>query len=616
MATEMLDFAQLARGKLAITGISISIGSKFISAEEKAKTIIDPNTELPVNPKDERDKMVNGLGIDRSSVAGHGEDPITSAALAIIKLSLGYNVRLDEIKALTYATESPEDSAKAHAINTIKAVNELAASLNKHGYDIGYLNPEDAPHVQSACVAGASDIAGKARNGIEGKAIIVTSDEAKYQEGSVADETGGFGSVAFLVESSESAGNKGLLLSSKLIGHDRKSVVDFSKPITRVKDEKTGIALMNKHPIVFGKFSELCYIYGTYRSLKKAFEGKPEELKDYKKFTDSYVIVPHAPYPRMYEKAVAAAVRQFASHEPELVKRLKSETGMDETFLDGFDDQMAQLGFIIDVMNNSTKVERIIEEMNRLPPEAKEKLAHDVNSNIATIAESIIKKFAEMRGKYELSDKLISLMDETTERLEKSKTNGRCIEDVRESFSELLEYIEAFMKKDTTYNKKIRESQVFKEFMDQLKVSEVSMLSKEIGNIYTGSFGLSLGSALLKLQKELAEGKKIIIQGYGSGYEARTVVASAMGREFMYMSDALQRNIDYEFGNRKEIGAGEAHILRTSISLKDADCAFARFSDLDLPIVNDVKLLDMASKLCAKNREAIGAVKLKAAAVR
>lgn len=600
MATRDFDLASLARGKLVITGIAISTGSKYISAEEKAKTIVDVTSGKPVDPIKERDKMVNGLGINRSSIAGMGEDPITSAALATIKLALGYNIRLDEIKSVTYATESPEDIAKDHAINTIKAVNDLAAVLNKSGYNLGYLDPVDAPHVQSACVAGASNLAEKSRNGIEGKGIIIMSDEARYQEGTVADETGGFGSAVLLVEEAAEAGNKGLAVSSKLIGHARKSVVDFSKPMTRIKDEKSGLALINKHPIVFGKFSELVYIYGTYKSLKKAFESSPGELRDYKKFITSYAIAPHAPYPRMYEKAIVAAVRQFASHDKELAKRLVDETKTEQKFFDGFNDQMEQMGFIIDVMNNSVKLERIIEQNRRLPESIRKKSQAEVNRNLEIIADSIIEKFAEITQKYDLSQKLIGLIGDTVKKLEKGSQDGKCIEDVRGSFDELLGYIEGFMEKDAAYNKLIKETSVFKEAISNLKVVEVSALSKEIGNLYTASFVLSLGSAMMKLQNELKEGKKIIVQAFGSGFEARTVVLDPTNRDTEYISRFLLKNMEYEFSNRKEINAIEAHELRTSLDLKNAGSILIRYEDFVK--VDKEKLLKMASEFSTQGK--------------
>ena len=283
--------------RLRIAAISYYTGELSITSDEKAKTI-KGISDFAL----EAEKVKKGLGIYAGSVANVGETPITAAAMAIVKMSLSYNVKLSEIQNLYYNTESPNDISQNNGIAVINAVNQMSRVLKQQSkIDIGDLSESViVMHSQSACVSGVATLSNIGINGIRGKSIVVTSDDARYKFGTNADETGGFGAMVLLLDPNAARG----IAISDMVGSSRSNVVDFIKPIDYPTDEDKGVSTVSKYAVVFGKYSEYVYMLHTYKAMKQLFEKSKININDLSSFTEKYAIVGHVPYPGMVNKAV------------------------------------------------------------------------------------------------------------------------------------------------------------------------------------------------------------------------------------------------------------------------------------------------------------------------
>ena len=563
--------------RVAITGMAFALGSKVIPIREKVRTIHKTDsegkmTDEKVDPADEFSKAMNGLGIESSSVAGKGEDIITCGTRAVLNLCFLYGLKLNEINTLTFATESPEDASRNHAIEIVKEVNKISAKLLKAGIEIGELDTMNSTNHQSACVAGVASLSDMAFRGVVGKAIIVTSDDAKYQLGSKADETGGFGATAILVEDATVA-KRGLFISNEILGHYSRSVPDFLKPILNVIDERLGVALVNKYPIVFGEYSEYVYLLDTYKSMKKAFAANSKNINDFSEIKDNYVLISHTPYPKMPEKSLAYLLRHFAHKKPELEAKLEHEmeemarkegkTAMKEPLLDGFSNLETTIKFIVDVEGFYVHLSSILESTERmnsiLRDEAIVKVEEELRSQAKFISQNLIGELKEAKVKFAVSGELLSAMDATIAKLELLKSNEHGIANIKEAFEGIHKITDAYIKLDKEYNKAVRKTETFKQLAKEMHIEESVKYSRRIGNIYTGSSFIALMSYLAS---NTDEWRTIGFSGFGSGSQSH--YSELRAQDVGYMVTAIQKNAEVEFKNQAKISAEEYEKIRCS----------------------------------------------------
>ncbi len=616
-----------SREELRIKGIAFALGSYAIASEEKARTI--PG----VDPAAEAEKLIKGLHINATSVAAENEDTITVAARAVLNLVHMHGIDPTTIDTLVLATETPNDISKNNAIEVIRMLNEL-------GYGF---NPKIVQHVQSACTSGVTALASMAMNGMNGRALIVTTDDAKYRYGTPADGTGGFGATATLVEKSENGG--GFRVHAE-IGHDRADVDDFTKRVEEVIDELSGLALVNKYPAVYGKYSEYEYMLRVYRSIREAVGANRAGGIEGGSFLDNYTIISHIPFPSMPEKAAAYLVRHMMRVSEELRKDVyadKAMGGVAEQFLDGFKDLEMQFDFVsrfaglyykldliregrdrlklskiavldearkdieyalvnerlakagsrlmrlfVDenglrarasrkVEKTSTSIQRIFEEQNS--KDLKRLEVHFARES-AMVAESMRGTLKSIENDFPLSEDWKGILSRLDASLSGFGKNGasNTVDAFLDAFGEGISEIDRFMDADSMYVRQLRKTAAFKRILEELHIDEAVEISKETGNLYTGSVfeglisfvrnaynateAVMAGNATEK-QKKLVNDlsrKKILFVGFGSGDESYSVVLTA--EAIREIGAAVSENVEYELARRKFIKKEEYERLR------------------------------------------------------
>ncbi|MDE1804859.1 MAG: hypothetical protein KGH59_03705 [Candidatus Micrarchaeota archaeon] len=563
--------------KVAITGMAFALGSKKINIEDKVQTIRKTDSKgrmlnEKVDPVDELDKAFIGLGVESSSVAGVGEDIITGGARAILNLCFLYNLNLSDVKTFVFATESPEDISRNHAVEIVRIVNKISAELLKRGIDIGELDTKNSTNSQSACVAGVASLSDMAFRGVVGKALIVTSDDAKYQLGSGPDETGGYGATAVLVEDAKAA-KGGIRVSSDILGHYTRSVPDFLKPILDVLNESRGIAIVNKYPIVFGEYSEYVYILDTYRAMKKAFEQQEgKSIEDLTAIKDSHVLISHTPYPKMPAKALSYLVRHFAHNDKSTELKLALEMkDAKEPFLEGFEGLEKTIKFIVDVEGYYVHLSGIIEAKERLAGTLKDEVMQEVerelSSKVGRMASMLMKELESIKEKYNLKGKLLATANTAIMDLSNIQTGSSTVEDVRKAFNGIHSIVKEHIREDKKYTKAIRGTSAFKDLAKSMHIEDTIVYSSKVGNIYTGSSFLALMSYLANSGPY----KKIGFSGFGSGSQSHYTEMEACDAD--YIASRIRKNAEVEFGSQEKIDAKRYESIRCARNLTDEELA-------------------------------------------
>ncbi len=552
---------------VTITGIAVSLGTTKISTLEKVKTIKSGAVEVQA----EAEKVVKGLGIKSTTVANIGENIITNAALAVVKLILSYGVDPADIKTLVVATETPQDISESMAVEVKDAVNKVLAALNRRGYSFGQFEPLAQLHVQSACASAGLAISNFALNGINGgKAIVVATDSAEYALHTPPDETGGFGSVAVLLEKTSSNTN-GIMLSSK-IGHFSRKVPDFLKPIIKDLYGETGLELVAKYPIVFGKFSEETYFLADYESVKSIMREMGKSISDLS-LHNSLSFISHIPTVAMPEKAFAYLFRHFTRYDSELKSRLEAELGgAAEPFLDGFTRIEDELSFIMDFNGLYYSLVGVPKELDaRLGARDKngnvELAERMLNANRDLILRYIQNETREIAARYKPTGELGASFISVIENLESLRSSERTtLQQLDDAFKPARDIIAAFEAADNDYVKRIRSTTIFKEYKKRMSIDESVRISSMTGNLYTGSAPLGLASYLS--YSDFASTNDILMMFYGSGLETSTIYGKP--RNIEKMIETVKRNVDTELNSLREISAGEYESIRKNSVLLGA----------------------------------------------
>ncbi|WP_264531565.1 hydroxymethylglutaryl-CoA synthase family protein [Flavobacterium sp. N502540] len=231
----------------------------------------------------EPEKLEKGLGLIKMTLPDVHQDPVVFGANALTKLILDHNINLNEISRIYVGTESGIDSSKP--------ISSFLISLMEQKFGEDTLAECDVVDFTFACIGGVDAL----QNCIDfvklnpaKKAIVVTTDFAKYDLNSTGEYTQGAGAVAMLVTS-----------SPRIIAFDEnwatstKGVFDFFKPYrTLSKEEITKntnndlwfdnleaeIEIHKDQPVFDGQYSNQCYMdrtrdaYFTFKKLKNTTE--------------------------------------------------------------------------------------------------------------------------------------------------------------------------------------------------------------------------------------------------------------------------------------------------------------------------------------------------------
>ena len=246
----------------------------------------------------ESEKLEKGLGLLKMTIPDVHQDAVVFGANALTKLILDSNLNLSEIDRIYVGSESGVDNSKPIA--------SYLLALIEQKFGENSLEHCDAVDLTFACIAGIDAM----QNCIDfiksnptKKAIIVTTDFAKYDLNSTGEYTQGAGALAILVTA-----NPSIMAFEGDFAVSTKGVFDFFKPYQTIKkseiignnDNKIWQGILeseieiHKHQPVFdGQYSNQCYVDRT----KSAYF----RLKKLKNSTSSlyntwHSIIMHLPY--------------------------------------------------------------------------------------------------------------------------------------------------------------------------------------------------------------------------------------------------------------------------------------------------------------------------------
>ena len=184
-----------------------------------------PKLHLPIkvlaeNRNIEPEKLIKGLGLHKMSFPDVHQDVVTFAANAVYKLIQQENINPSEIARIYVGTESSVDSSKPIA--------SYISALLEQQLGEGTLRYCDTLDMTFACI-GAVDALQTTLDFIRlnptKKAIVVATDNAKYDLNSTGEYTQGAGAIALLITA-----NPKILSFSQEVGVSSQGVFDFFKP--------------------------------------------------------------------------------------------------------------------------------------------------------------------------------------------------------------------------------------------------------------------------------------------------------------------------------------------------------------------------------------------------
>lgn len=273
--------------KIGIDAIAFDVAKIHLPIQTLAKARnIDP------------EKLEKGLGLIKMTLPDVHQDTVVFGANAVTKLCIENKINLSDIARIYVGTES--------AIDNSKPISSFLVSLLEDKFGENTLSECDVVDFTFACIGGVDAL----QNCIDfvklnprKKAIVVTTDFAKYDLNSTGEYTQGAGALALLV-----AENPRIIAFENYWATNTKGVFDFFKPYrTLSKSEITGnennaswfenleneIEIHKDQPVFDGQYSNQCYMDRTkaaYFSFKK-LKNTSETI-----YTSWESIIMHLPY--------------------------------------------------------------------------------------------------------------------------------------------------------------------------------------------------------------------------------------------------------------------------------------------------------------------------------
>lgn len=257
-----------------------------------------PITTLAKARNIEPEKLEKGLGLFKMTLADFHQDTVVFGANALTKLIQDNKVNLNEVARIYVGTESSIDSSKP--------ISSFLIALMEQKFGENILSNCDVVDFTFACIGGVDAM----QNCIDyvklnptKKAIVVTTDLAKYDLNSTGEYTQGAGAVAMLI-----ASNPRIIAFENNWATSTKGVFDFFKPYRTISKEiitgnnsndpwfenlESEIEIHKEQPVFDGQYSNQCYMDRTrdaYFSFKKL---KQTEVTIYNSWES---IIMHLPY--------------------------------------------------------------------------------------------------------------------------------------------------------------------------------------------------------------------------------------------------------------------------------------------------------------------------------
>jgi len=293
-----------------------------------------PKIHLPIqtlaqNRNIEADKLIKGLGLHKMTFLDVHQDVVTLASNAVLKLIQQENINPKEISRIYVGTESGIDSSKpvgSYVLSNLETIFGEASFRNCDVLDITF-----------ACI-GAVDALQNCLDYIRlnptKKAIVVATDNAKYDLNSTGEYTQGAGAVAMLITS-----NPRILNFSNEVGVATEGVFDFFKPRRYLSKEEdlqlennpdwngvleNELAIYKEQPVFDGQYSNQCYI----NRICEAYEHYKSESNQTGKIYENWEsILMHLPYCFQGRRTF---IEIFAKENPELLEAQLGENTKDK----------------------------------------------------------------------------------------------------------------------------------------------------------------------------------------------------------------------------------------------------------------------------------------------
>jgi hydroxymethylglutaryl-CoA synthase len=246
----------------------------------------------------EAEKLEKGLGLLKMTLPDVNQDTVVFGANALTRLIQDNQINLAEIARIYVGTESGIDSSKP--------IGSFLISLMEQKFGENTLSECDVVDFTFACIGGVDAL----QNCIDfvrlnptKKAIVVTSDIAKYDLNSTGEYTQGAGALAMLISQ-----NPKIIAFENIWATNTKGVFDFFKPYRTISKEQiigkstneswfdnleAEIEIHKDQPVFDGQYSNQCYMDRTrnaYFSFKKASNSSETIYTTWKS------IIMHLPY--------------------------------------------------------------------------------------------------------------------------------------------------------------------------------------------------------------------------------------------------------------------------------------------------------------------------------
>jgi hydroxymethylglutaryl-CoA synthase len=293
-----------------------------------------PQLYLPISPlakkrNIEPEKLIKGLGLHKMSFLDVDQDVVTMASNAALKMIQQEHLNPSEIHRIYVGTESGIDSSKPVASYVI-------SNLESHFGDASFRNC-DVVDLTFACI-GAIDALQNCLDYIRlnptKKALVIASDNAKYDLNSTGEYTQGAGAIAMLITA-----NPRILSFSQEVGIATEGVFDFFKPRRHFSKQEAlqlennpewngvlenEISIYKEQPVFDGQYSNQCYI----NRICEAYEHYKSESNQNGKIYENWSnILMHLPYCFQGRRTF---IEIFAKENPELLETQIGETTKDK----------------------------------------------------------------------------------------------------------------------------------------------------------------------------------------------------------------------------------------------------------------------------------------------
>jgi hydroxymethylglutaryl-CoA synthase len=277
-----------------------------------------PIKTLAENRNIDPEKLIKGLGLTKMSFLDVHQDVVTLASNAVLKLIQQENLNPKEIARIYVGTESGVDSSKP--------IGSYIISLLETQFGEASFRNCDVVDMTFACI-GAVDALQTTLDFIRlnpsKKAIVVATDNAKYDLNSTGEYTQGAGSIAMLITA-----NPRILSFNQEFGVSTQGVFDFFKPRRSYsKFEATNqnenpeflnileneILIYKEQPVFDGQYSNNCYID---RITEAYFHFKTESNQIGPVYSKWANVLMHLPYAFQGRRTF---VEIYAQENPEIL---------------------------------------------------------------------------------------------------------------------------------------------------------------------------------------------------------------------------------------------------------------------------------------------------------